>query len=495
MITYLIAFIFIQANTTIVLAAEQLNNKPAAEQLDRKPAAQQLDNKQTTLTLNETNYESIFLEKSSVQTDIELSEARSQYNFELLNTKYNVTTSLDAYQQKDKTESVSSFLKQDSDLFKLTWLTSKRFTTGTNLSLEYTEQHPTNRTSPATTTTEYYQKYFTVAAEQNLFPFLAERTEKSAFKASEYDLQSNQLQNKLNQISAVNDFSQLFWSTVTLKKSIDENQKLLTQYEKLVKTVRGKSNFNYANAGELEQALAEYETRIQNLNSDRNQYNDNINKIRQKLLLDENTNLNLEFKNTNLPKPEVKMDIPVEQTAQYRIQNLKKLSAEESLKSLRFSNAPQMSVYGKYTQSGADVSTTEASFKMGNSDYQKYIIGLKLDYTFGNDKNTQDQLIKAKTAKIEADKAQISLEQVRNEYNQAADKLNQIFQQIDSQRKVVEYRQKASEQIFKNYSQGRTDISNLIDAYNRKLNAELTLIKLYSDFSSAQIQLRNYQVR
>ena len=132
---------------------------------------------------------------------------------------------------------------------------------------------------------------------------------------------------------------------------------------------------------------------------------------------------------------------------------------------------------------------------MGNSDYQKYIIGLKLDYTFGNDKNTQDQLIKAKTAKIEADKAQISLEQVRNEYNQAADKLNQIFQQIDSQRKVVEYRQKASEQIFKNYSQGRTDISNLIDAYNRKLNAELALIKLYSDFYSAQIQLRNYQVR
>ena len=472
-VNYLTASFFFIANTPL-LAAQQ---------------------SKSVITLTDSNYEVVFLNRSSTVNENELNNAKSQYAFEALNTKYDITTSLDVSQQKDQTESTSTFLKQDSDLSKLTWLTTKRFTSGTLLGLEYTEQHPTVRTNPATTSTSYYQKYFTVSAEQNLFPFIADQNELAAYKANQLDLQGTQLQNKLNLISAINDFSNLFWSTLTLKKSIEENQKILLQYEKLVKTVRGKSNFNYANAGELEQALAEYETRIQNLQSDKNQLTENINKIRIKLLMDENTMLELKFENT-APTPPIKVQLDrVEETAQYKIQKLKKESADEALKSLSYTNAPQLSVYGKYTQSGADGSSSEASSKMTNSDYQKYIIGLKLDYTFGNEKNVQDQIIKVKTAQIESEKNSVSLNQIKNEYQQLVEKVNNLSSQIESQKKIIELRQKASEQLYKNYSQGRTDISNLIDAYNRKITAELQLMKNYSDYFQAQILLRNYSVK
>lgn len=443
--------------------------------------------------LTEKNYEDIYLKQSSFEKQKELSQAKSELALAQLNLKYGLTATLDYSKQKDQTESTSTFLQQDSDLNKFTSTLSKKWITGTSLSLEYNDNHPTNKTQPATTTTDYYSKAWTLTAEQDLLNSIFGQSDWLQYKAVKFtdQLEKIKSEQELNQIKQ--QFADLFWSTLYLQKSIEENDKLLKQYEKLVQRVSNRNQFNYSNAGEYEQALAEYETKIQTLANDKISYQQKLVQIKEALLLSAEDTLALQFENSNLLPLNFNINSPVEDTLIYKINQLENEALLADYESLKTSTWPTLSLYAKYTQAGVDADSSEAQKKMFKDEYNKTVVGLKLDYTFDQDSKKTAELIKLKTYQIKSQKMAFNKDQIQRERQLLSEKNKTLLQQIESQKKVVSLRQKATLQIQKNFTQGRIDISNLIDAYNRQLNSELQYIKNYGEYSMLKYQFFDYE--
>ncbi len=444
---------------------------------------------QSAIVLNNKNVIEIYTTQSTKPKEIENLLNSNQSVFEQIDLKYNLTTTLDLSKQNDQTDSLSTTLQQNNDTNKYTWLLSKRFLTGTTLGLELTHlDNQYGTIQSVTARTETNQNYFSVNIDQPLFPNFFGSQERSLYNSMSSDYELKKMQTELDQLTSQKDALTLFWKTKSLAKSVEENSKLITEYEKLAQKVQQKKQNQFATAGELEQALSEYETRKQNLKDDKSKLTQGI--LDLKILL--NINEDIQFDATT---PETKpiqfSEIKIESLKKYKIQSLKLKSANEQSNSVTSSNLPQLSLYGKYTQSGFDPSNSTAFDEAKDSNYRKYLIGLKLDYIFDNDKSNTDQKIKMLAADIERQKTDRTNTDLNKQIQLAQTDLQTSFDNISTNIKILEYRKKAVADISKNYFQGRTDISFLIDAYNKKNLAEINLINSYGDFETKKI---DYQI-
>ncbi len=418
----------------------------------------------------------LFKTKSLKPQEIQNSLYQTEALFELLDTKYKVTTTFDLSKQKDKTDSLSTSLQQNNDLDKYTWLMNKRFLTGTTLGLEVT--HLQNQYQ--LTNTETNQNYVSISIDQPLFPNFFGTQERSIYTSAANDFKIKSLQTDFDQLSAQKDMLQLYWKAKSLSVSVDENKKMIAEYEKLVKKIGQKKQYQFAAAGEEEQALSEFETKKQNFKSDQASLNDALINLKVALNITQNTIIRFATE-SNPVLPVFKKD-QVDQLKKYKLQKLKMQSADDQSASVQNSNLPQLSLYGKYTQSGFDPSNSAAWTEAQDSNYNKYLIGLKLDYTFDNSKSDLDQKIKKLTYDIEKNRTERTDQDLHEQIELTKIQLANAYENISSNQKILDYRKKAVTDISKNYFQGRSDISLLIDAYNKRILAEVGLITSQGDF-------------
>ncbi len=443
----------------------------------------------SAIVLNDKNVIELYKTKSTKPKEIENLLNANQSLFEQIDLKYNLTTTLDISKQNDQTDSLPTTLQQNNDTDKYSWLLVKRFLTGTTLGLELTHLNNQYGTLQSVTArTETNQNYFSVNIDQPLFPNFLGSQERSIYNSARSDYELKKMQTDIDQLAGQKDILTLFWKTKSLAKSVEENSKLSTEYEKLAQKVKQKKQNQFATAGELEQALSEYETRKQNLKDDKSKLSQAILDLKSLL----NINDDIQF-DSILPeiKPLQFSEVKIESLKKIKIQKLKLQSANDQSNSLTNSNWPQVSLYGKYTQSGLDPSNTTALDEAKDSNYRKYLIGLKLDYVFDNDKSMTDQKIKFMAADIERQKTDRTNTDLIRQIQLAQTDLQTSFDNISTNAKILEYRKKAVVDISKNYFQGRTDISFLIDAYNKKNLAEISLINSYGDFQTKKI---DYQI-
>jgi outer membrane protein TolC len=254
----------------------------------------------------------------------------------------------------------------------------------------------------------------------------------------------------------------------------------------LFKKVQQKQSNQFASAGELEQALSEYETRKQSLKADQTSLAQALLDLKTSLNLPTDTVIQFDMKAPEYTAP-VFTKMTTTDLKKYKYQQLKLQSVENLSQSSTNSNLPQLSLYGKYTQSGFDAGNSPALDEMKDTNYQKYTIGVKMDYTFDNEKSKLDEKIKKLNLEIEQTKTNRSPQDLMSQIELAQKDLNQSFENITSNKKILEYRKKAVLDISKNYFQGRTDISFLIDAYNKKNLAEINLISSYGDYETKKM--------
>ena len=155
---------------------------------------------------------------------------------------------------------------------------------------------------------------------------------------------------------------------------------------------------------ELEQALSEYETRKQSLSADQAQLSQAFLDLKDGLNLPTDTEIQFDSSTPDFLAPQfVKPNIT--ELKKYKQQQLKLESAENITQSVTNANLPQFSLYGKYTQAGLDSSNSAAFDEMRDQNYQKYIIGIKMDYTFDNEKSKLDERIKKLNLELEQTKS------------------------------------------------------------------------------------------
>lgn len=446
------------------------------------------------VVLNSTNIFEIYKTHSTRPAEIENSLNINQSAFEQLDLKYKLTTTLDASKQNDQTDSLSTGLQQDNDTTKYTWLTSKRYLSGTTLGLEVTHlDNALGTLQTQTLRTETNQNYFAINFDQPIFPNFFGSQERALYTSTANDFELKKIQTVFDQMTAQKELLQTFWKTKALAKSVEENTKLINEYEKLAKKVLQKKSNQFAAAGELEQALSEFETRKQSLKSDQAALSQAMADL--KTLLNIPVNTEIQFDQTSvaiqkIPAPQF-AKINITRLKKYRLQELKLRSTEDQLKSVSQSTLPQFSVYAKYTQSGFDASNSVAVDEATDDKYKKYLIGIKLDYTFDNSKAETDQKIKKLSYDIEKNKSDRSNTSLPEQIELAKNQLFISFEDMTINQKILEYRKKAVTDISKNYFQGRTDISSLIDAYNKKNIAEINLINSYGNY---EVNKMNYDI-
>lgn len=437
------------------------------------------------LKLSEADVIKLVQSQSLNYQEIENRNLASEFTYQTLNGNYRLNLNFDYSLEKDKTESVSTFATADSDKTEKTLTLNKRFYTGTATTFEYTNvDYDSN-------TTNYAQNYYTLGLEQNIYPYIFSNSEMQALKAAKTEVERTRLQTDIDLLDNTKEVLALYWRVQASQKSVQENEDLLKKYGRLVANVKSKKANSYASAGEVEQALAEYETRKQTWLEDRNTLLTNLQQLKTVLNIPTEQQIELTApQNTVKPLP-VKFQGDVKALRRYKVQQLKTEAAVASFESTSLKDHPKVSVYGKYTGQGLDPSQSESFNEMKDDPKDKYIVGVKLDYFFGDDLNKTEKQLRRATQEIELARFARVEGDLKLQIENTRQKLENAFANVETTQNVVKYRTEAVKQLNVTYLQGRTDISFLIDAFNKKIQAEVAAINALGNYTTTLLEYEN----
>jgi outer membrane protein TolC len=417
---------------------------------------------------------------------------RFELSLEKAELNYQPYLNLDLSKETDNTDTLLSTNKQDLNKSRISAVLGKNFTTGTQLSLESTYFKTESEHNPSVLTSNFYQNNLNLNIQQQIFPDFLGNQEGQRFASIQKNLEKDILQNKIDQIELVKLRLADYWKLVSLTSQIDNQKVLIEKYSQLEKKVRRKASSNMASAGELEQTLAEVLTRQQTMIEDQNQLKQGLQKLKEDLLIASDSKMNLSYsvQKINLsPMPE-KRTTELEKTIKYNLQKMKKEAAESDYLSIENSNLPDIKIYGKYGLQGLDPSSSEASTELHQAEKNKYVIGVKLNYSFGSDLNRTQHELYESTYQIEQQKYNRVQQDLIQNYEILYDKLSAAYNAVLTNQKIFDLRRTISKKINANYDQGRSDFLQLLDANNKEFNSKINLIN-----SIGQFQILNYEYR
>ncbi|MBO9667327.1 MAG: TolC family protein [Bdellovibrio sp.] len=297
------------------------------------------------------------------------------------------------------------------------------------------------------------------------------------YNASEI-LRANELEN------VVLDSISQFWNAYIAQENFKEAVNARDRYKKLVDAVRRKTSLGYSNPGDLPQAQAELENREQTVKSTSTVYLKAVEDLLTLLALDPKSEVKFDMAMQLPPMPSLPPK-NIEELRAIRSQKLKVDAAEDSLSAAKSLSYPTLNVVGKAYTSGVGEKSEDSYSELADGSRPDYYIGLKFAYNFGSD--IQNERIVYN--KLNKDLEQTRLERQKLEVQDAetqAERLAQAAYSIaQSAEKQKNYREKAVEELNRSYSQGRTDINNLITALNNSFAAEVQYITAVGNYHIA----------
>ncbi len=436
--------------------------------------------------LNMINAQSL----SQRQTEIKL--LNQDYVTEQFLQDYRWNLGLDIYNEKDNTKSTSSFIPLNTQRDYYSLFLDKKFITGTDFTVSYIRNNiKRNAFDTNISSNKAAQNSVLFSLSQNVFPTLFAAKDYLSYKSVQFAYDTVTLQNKLDQFEVQKNIVDLYWKIKAIQVSVAENDFLMKNYDNLVKTIQRRKRNSTATAGELEQALAEYELRKQSLLADKQTLEKYLIDFKTELNIPLNQPLLIESKNSFVQLP-TDFNGKIENLTRYKIQKLKSTSADADYNANKYNNYPTLDVYGEYTQSGVDPDQSQSIEQLSEGDQNKYRIGVKLNYFFNNKAADAEQKYRLSLKQLESDRLVRSSDDLKNQITTLKDKLDIAYSNIKTTENIVKYRFEAVRQITINYNQGRTDINFLIDAFNKKIAAEVAAINAYGEYAKTLIEYKSY---
>lgn len=439
------------------------------------------------ITINDTTVNELINVQSLSNRQTEVDLLNQDYVTEQYLQNYHWTLGLDAYNEKDHVKSTSTFISPDSDRTVYSVFLDKKFITGTTFNVNYVR----NNYESDALSTQNSQNSVQFSLSQNVFPTLFSAKDYLSYKSVQLTYDKLALQNKLDQFEVQKNVIDLYWKIKAIQVSVAENDFLMKKYDNLVKTIQRRKRNSTANAGELEQALAEYELRKQSLLVDKQTLEKYLIDFKTELNIPQNQMLKIDPKNSSVQLPmDFKGDI--ENLTRYKVQKLKSVSADAVYNANKYNNYPTLDIYGEYNQSGVDADQSESYSQMNEGDQNKYKVGVKLNYYFNNKAADAEQKYRLSLKQLESDRLVRSEDDLKNQIITLKEKLNIAFSNIKATENIVKYRLEAVRQITVNYNQGRSDINFLVDAFNKKIAAEVAAVNAYGEFAKTLIEYKSY---
>lgn len=407
--------------------------------------------------------------KSSELQRLSLYQTRSLYDFSL---------SADTGYETDRSRVISG-TEYDDKRIKTNFSLKKNFSTGTAFTLEYNKIAQESEVPSFPDKANWDQIGLTL--EQGLFKNPFGFSDRLTLSAAEKNYESQKILKDDQLESLVLTNMRLFWQVYVAGKNLENSTQSKTRYDKLVAAVKHKKSVGFTNAGEFAQVQAEWVTRDQLVKQQSLDYLHLKNQLLLALNLTPNQDIQFNIPKGIPPASAVKAldlnQLRRVKSSQYKIESL-----DEQLQVSRNSSRPEISLVGKLYQTGLDEEASTATREAMDGSHPKYYLGVKLTHNFGSSVRDEEIYNKNLSKSLE----EISLQKEKNDLleneRSLVSKSQVLYNKVQSITEQKKYREQALQEINRSYSQGRVDISNLIDAMNRLSSSEVDLSQAIGDY-------------
>lgn len=382
----------------------------------------------------------------------------------------------------DKSETLSSVANSEYQRLKTSVSLSKSLITGTALTFEWSRF--SQKTELPSTTSQATADLLGISFEQSLWANFLGQADRATTRSAEQQFLANNVLRANELQDAVLEGIRVYWNTYVSQENFKEAQASRDRYKQLVESVRRKTSYGYANPGELAQIQAEFEGREQNVKTTSNEYLKNLDQLLALLKLSEDIEIQFRVIESIPPVPMLETK-KIEQLRNIQSQKYKLAAADENLTSAKSKSVPSINLVGKFYTTGLDESVENSQSELFALSNPKYYFGVKFSYSFGSDYLTEDLINKKASRDLEKAKLDRSLVDTANKLKQAERKVLAAYSVAQSSLKQKEFREKAMNELNRTFSQGRTDISVLIDSMNKFFNSEIQYSRAVGDYQIA----------
>lgn len=446
------------------------------------------------VSVNDTNIIETLKSKNLKYLELENNAQQSLLIYEKYDSLYAPYLLLDGSQEKDRLDTLTMPSGTLTDRTQITASLNKNFTTGTLLGVSTTYFHSETPALQPNLSGDYYQNYFSVNLEQSIWPnFFGRNT--NALRQSylqNYNLLKNMIeQQKTDEIKNQLD---LYWRIKVLTIEKDKNLELQRYYETLASKTKQKKSNGLTNPGEYEQVVAENILRKQLIAQDEV----DLLKAQNDLLVslnapDATLKVDTSIDLKNIPAYNFKT-FDIKNSKLYQIQKAKVDFADSDYQAASNNAWPNISLYGKYTQQGLENSQSSSWDEMSNEGKNKYLIGLKMNYTFDQKTQALERDVKRRTYEIEKNRMNQIEKNLSLQFNDLKNNINMAYKKIQDYITVVNLRKNIIQQLRNSYQQGRIDISVFIEANNKYVQSEVQLAQLISQYQQLIFQYENLEL-
>lgn len=442
------------------------------------------------VTLTQAKMAELVIQKSLSLKETDLRYEQYRYAPFLVYGNYEWKWSVESGYQVDKTESLSLIGDYRFERYKTVASISKSLITGTSLIFDVarTSQKrdgdsfaPVGSTPSAASLSQITFDSWGVSLEQALWGNSFGSADRARIRSAENLYKSQNLLRSDEIQNLVLDGLRRYWDVYVAQENFNESLSARDRYQKLVSSIQRKSSLGYTLPGELNQVQAEFEARLSNIKTGSQDYLKKMESLVTFLNLQPGTEIQFDIPKTVPPIPKLTPK-GAKEVRSVQSQDLKIASAEDDLKFVDSNNSPKLNLVARLSATGVDESSSESMSELTRGTHPNAYVGLKLSHAFGSDVRKEEILNKKATLELEKIKQQRSMLEFDDRQRQAQRKVEVAFQVLESVAKQKTLREKALSELNRSYTQGRTDIRNLIDAMNALNTTEVAHSRAIGDY-------------
>ncbi|HND84356.1 MAG TPA: TolC family protein [Pseudobdellovibrionaceae bacterium] len=455
-------------------------------------SAQTADMKSHNIQLSQKKVAEIVL-KQSPSAD-EINQKYLSYRLGLFSAlgTYDWKLSAESGYEYDKSQSISFVNSSKYDRYRTTLNVGKSIaSTGSNIGLEFSRlsqvaEIPTSLTS--TIPTRGTLDIAGLTFEQNLLANSFGYADRASLAYSELLFNSQMLGRADELQDLVLKALRQFWNTYVAQENFHESLATRDRYKKLVDNVRRKASFGYSSPAELPQILAEFENREQLVKTASLDYLKQLDDLLVLLNLPAGSEIQFEVPKDLPQVPQLK-EASLAELRSLKSQKMRVSAFEEQLKASKSKSYPTVNFVGKIYSTGEDQDSEGSQSALFSGTHPKYYVGVKFQYNFGSDLQTEDIINKRVNLQIEKIKMDRLQRDRENALGDSQRKVDAQYEVVKSLERQLQYRSQAVADLNRTYNQGRTDLSLLIDAMNRHATTEIQLSRAVGDYQIALNEL------
>lgn len=367
----------------------------------------------------------------------------------------------------------------------------KPFSTGTTVGLSYDRISQSMNTNfvqpglpPAWTLPLQTQDVLGFTLEQSLLSNFLGNADRANLESAELGYQAAEILRADGLQKLVLQALRQFWNSYVAQETLKESIASRDRYKDLIAQVRRKTAEGYANAGELSQAEAEYESQEQKVKENSTNFISDLEDLISLLNLPQATNLEF-IASDSVPELPKMGSVDIEGLRPVQAQVLKVSAANQALKATSSSSYPDLSLIGRAYTTGYDQTADGSLSAMSAGSHPKYYIGVKFAYHFGSDIQNEDVSNKKASKELEETRLARQKMEQRDQLSQAEIKAQSKYAVVQSADRQRVLRDKTVKELRRTYLLGRTDIRLLIDAINSQFESQVNFWRSIGDYQIA----------